>query len=151
MSMVDVRTLTGITGDSRGAKSVILKPAPKHSEELPRLWLNSGEVSAMDDVKLALLGDKEAARRLTEAGVLLPCPFCGADANIVAYDPRLFRPSMNHVYSVFCNECEMMFGWDVDYGGRYDTEYEARLAWNTRAPILNAEEIEMLDGKEAQP
>ena len=43
----------------------------------------------MDDVKLALLGDKEAARRLTEAGVLLPCPFCGADANIVAYDESL--------------------------------------------------------------
>ena len=57
MSMVDVRTLTGITGDSRGAKSVILKPAPKHSEELPRLWPNSGEVSVVDDIKLALLGD----------------------------------------------------------------------------------------------
>lgn len=54
---VDVRTLTGITGDSRGAKSVILKPAPKHSEELPRLWPNSGEVSVVDDIKLALLGD----------------------------------------------------------------------------------------------
>ena len=63
MSMVDVRTLTGITGDSRGAKSVILKPAPKHSEELPRLWPNSGEVSVVDDIKLALLGDKGGAER----------------------------------------------------------------------------------------
>ena len=27
----------------------------------------------MDDIKLALLGDKEAAKRLTEAGVLLAC------------------------------------------------------------------------------
>lgn len=32
----------------------------------------------MDDIKLALLGNKKAARRLTEAGVLLVlCPQCG--------------------------------------------------------------------------
>ena len=31
----------------------------------------------MNDVKRALLGDHEAAKRLTDAGVLLPCPFCG--------------------------------------------------------------------------
>ena len=30
----------------------------------------------MDDIKLALLGNKEAAKRLTDAGVLLPCPGC---------------------------------------------------------------------------
>lgn len=33
----------------------------------------------MDDIKLAMLGNKEAARRLTEAGVLLPCAHCGND------------------------------------------------------------------------
>lgn len=33
----------------------------------------------MDDIKLALLGDHEAARRLTEAGVLVPCAHCGND------------------------------------------------------------------------
>jgi len=97
-------------------------------------------------IKLALLGNGEAAKRLTDAGVLLlPCPFCGGgDADVVAYGPRLLRPSRNHVYSVSCNECEMMFGWDIDYGGRYDTEYEAMLAWNTRAPILGEREMEML-------
>lgn len=30
----------------------------------------------MDDIKRALLGDKEAAKRLTDAGVLLLCPVC---------------------------------------------------------------------------
>lgn len=30
----------------------------------------------MDDIKLALLGNKEAAKRLTDAGMLLACPFC---------------------------------------------------------------------------
>lgn len=29
----------------------------------------------MDDIKLAMLGSKEAAQRLTDAGVLVPC--CG--------------------------------------------------------------------------
>ena len=32
----------------------------------------------MNDVKLALLGDNEAAKRMTDAGVLLRCPFCGS-------------------------------------------------------------------------
>lgn len=41
-----------------------------------------------------------------------------------------------------------MFGWDTDYGGQFDTVAEARLAWNTRAPILSAEEMEMLEGTE---
>ena len=30
----------------------------------------------MDDIKLAMLGSKEAAKRLTDAGVLVPC-MCG--------------------------------------------------------------------------
>ncbi len=30
----------------------------------------------MDDIKRALLGDKEAAKRMTDAGVLLPCAHC---------------------------------------------------------------------------
>ena len=105
------------------------------------------EESMNQDMKRALLGDHEASKRLTDAGVLVPCPFCGGEAEVVAYGPRLLRPSRNHVYSVSCNECEMMSGWDVDYGGRYDTEYEAMLAWNTRAPILSAEEMKILEGR----
>ncbi len=38
-----------------------------------------------------------------------------------------------------------MFGWDIDYGGQFDTVAEARLAWNTRAPILSAEEMKILE------
>jgi hypothetical protein len=41
----------------------------------------------------------------------------------------------------------MMFGWDIDYGGRFDTEEQARLAWNTRAPLLTAEEIQRLEAQ----
>ena len=35
----------------------------------------------MTDEKRALLGDHEAAKRLTDAGVLVPCPMCGATMN----------------------------------------------------------------------
>ena len=41
----------------------------------------------MDDIKLALLGNKEAAKRLTDAGVLLPC-MCGGKAGMVCFEKR---------------------------------------------------------------
>ena len=96
-------------------------------------------------IKLALLGNKEAAKRLTEQEVLVPCPFCGGEVSIVNYDPRLYRTSRNHTYAIACSECDIMFGWDIDYGGRFDTEEEARLAWNTRAPILSESELKKLE------
>ena len=86
----------------------------------------------MDDTRRALLGDHEAARRLTDAGVLVPCPFCGGEA-MVEYDTT--EP---FEYAVFCGDCGVMPTTSED-------EQVARLAWNTRAPILSAEEMEMLD------
>ena len=84
----------------------------------------------MTDERKALLGDKEAAKRLTEKGVLLEC--CGA-------------PPVVHNFGAL--------GWAVACGRNghihntsfCDSECEARLAWNTRAPILSAEEIERLE------
>lgn len=82
----------------------------------------------MDDIKLALLGSKDAARRLTDAGVLLPCPGCrGEDAKHRA------------VMACVMIECPCGF-----MAAGYDLE-EARQIWNTRAPILSAEEMEMLE------
>lgn len=89
----------------------------------------------MDDVKLAMLGDHEAAKRLTDAGVLLACPFCGGDA-MVEYDTM--EP---FEYAVFCGDCGVMPTVSED-------EQVALLAWNTRAPILSAEKMEMLEGME---
>ena len=63
---------------------------------------------------------------------LKPCPFCGNQPVVGKYEPRLYRPVMNHTYCIVCCECEMMFGWDCDYGGRFDTEEEAIEAWNRR-------------------
>ena len=87
----------------------------------------------MDDIKLAMLGSKDAAKRLTDAGVLLPCPGCeGIDTKICYVCGDHFG---------MCKTC----GWT---GPFRNAEYEARLAWNTRAPILSEEEMEMLEGME---
>ena len=91
----------------------------------------------MDDIKLALLGDKEAAKRLTEAGVLLLCPMCRGKARVRS--DRYYQPNVRR--NVICTKCFTNSGWSK-------TEYEAILAWNTRTPILSAEELQR---KEAQP
>ena len=86
------------------------------------------------DVKLALLGDHEAAKRLTDAGVLLRCPFCGS--------AELGETNGPHTgYWVYCRRCT------ATGSNAYKAE-AARLAWNTRAPILSVEEMEMLEGLE---
>ena len=83
-------------------------------------------------VRRALLGDHEAAKRLTETGVLAPCPWCGGEA-MVEYDT--IEP---FEYVVFCGDCGVMTTTSED-------EQVARLAWNTRASILSSKEMEMID------
>ena len=82
----------------------------------------------MDDVRLAMLGDKAAQERLSERGVLLPCPWCGGEARVVGVGKWRYA---------VCKKCtiEGPVKMDID---------EARLAWNTRAPILTPEELEGL-------
>lgn len=110
----------------------------------------------MTDEKRALLGDHEAAKRLAEKGIVLPCPWCGKAPKITAYD-RLI------VYECDCGERRSYPGLlqtkessvlasapesaIKEYYHR-DADIEARLAWNTRAPILSSKEMEMLEGME---
>ena len=84
----------------------------------------------MDDKTRALLGDREAAKRLTDAGVLVPCPFCGGEGVLDSEFPA----------GTGC-------GMQTE---AFETEPKASLAWNTRALILSAAEMELLE-KEAQP
>ena len=64
---------------------------------------------------------------------LKPCPFCGGEANIIKNEhPRLHRPIKNGLYHVECCECNVMIGYDTDYGGQFDTKEEAIKAWNKR-------------------
>ena len=86
-----------------------------------------------DDVRAAMLGDHEAAKRLTEKGELLGCPFCGGEP-MVEYDT--IEP---FEWAVFCGDCGVMPATSED-------EQAARLSWNTRAPILSESELKKLCG-----
>ena len=93
------------------------------------------------DIRLALLGDHEAAKRLTETGVLLPC-MCGRtpkEHGPEDWKPTFYDPdSGGDPVSIEC-ECGVNFSiWSYDY-------YETRLAWNTRAPILSESELRKLE------
>lgn len=93
-------------------------------------------MSDMNDVKLALLGDKEAARRLTDAGVLVPCAHCKGRAVLV--EGTFQAPGR---YSAVCGKCFNATTWCT-------SKEDAIGRWNTRAPILSAEKMEMLGGIE---
>ena len=88
----------------------------------------------MTDTEKALLGDREAAQRLTEKGVLLSCPMCGKASVLHSID------NCKTVYAA-CPACGLMTR-------AYKGHYKARLAWNTRAPILSSREMAMLEGLE---
>ena len=123
----------------------------------------------MDDIKLALLGDREAAKRLTDAGVLLECPFCGNDAVVheVEAQPRyaeikkeipngariIRRISYPGGKEYFEYRKKEYIPQCVDSSccgrtvKRFNTPVEAISAWNTRAPILSESELKKLEEK----
>lgn len=64
-----------------------------------------------------------------------PCPFCGRAPMLITPErelARLYRPSRNG-YALYCPSCQLMFGWDWDYGGTFGTVQEAINAWNRRS------------------
>ena len=67
-------------------------------------------------IRCALMGSREAQKQCTEAGIVLPCPFCGSE-NIVISNWGLWR--------VWCQACL----------GKSDDELsqaDAIRKWNTR-------------------
>ena len=97
----------------------------------------------IEDVRAALLGDHEAAKRLTDAGVLVPCWHCGGTDIVIRKVDGLFGKSA-HQRTYKYAQCRTCFSQT----GYHGTEPKTRLAWNTRAPILSAEKMEMLEGME---
>lgn len=78
----------------------------------------------LDDRTLALLGDQAAQERITERGELLPCPFCGGEAD-------------EKDNWIFCIDCGV--GYE-----EFDPE-ESKKAWNTRATILTETQLSLLE------
>ena len=71
---------------------------------------------------------------------LLPCPFCGGEAELLKGDPGLYSAE-NHLYhalkAVVCDQCISSSGW-------YLHEEEAIAAWNRRTPPdVNMQDYEM--------
>ena len=95
----------------------------------------------MDDIKRALLGDHEAAERLTERYELLPC-VCGGEMSETGALCNYAKQTIT--LNLKCKKC----GTTVRFKEKWNKNpiYDARLAWNTRAPIMSAEEMEMLEG-----
>ena len=83
----------------------------------------------LSEIERALLGDREAQEVITARGELLRCPWCGGEARVVGVGKWRYA---------VCKKCtiEGPVKMDID---------EARLAWNTRAPILTPEELEKLE------
>ena len=113
----------------------------------------------MDDIRRALLGDHEAAKRLSDAGVLVPCSFCGKAVNLCRVSNRYTtNPTViMDEWTVKCpngcvrNKVYTSKIFQDDKGEvviKNNGADEARLAWNTRAPILSAEEMGRLEGME---
>lgn len=100
----------------------------------------------MDDYRRALLGDREVAKRLTDAGKLLPCHRCGGRAEFEEQVEAPLRRGVKASVRVICTRCRFA----LTLSARWEMESaDARMRlielWNTRAPILSAEEMEMLE------
>ena len=101
----------------------------------------------MTDEKRALRGDHEAAKRLTDAGVLVPCPFCEGEAEYIEKGNEQIGLKETVVRCKTCG-LEQVHKWRR-YKFSFDfVRSDTRLAWNTRAPILSSKEMEMLEGME---
>lgn len=85
-----------------------------------------------DFVRRALLGDREAQKECTAQGIALPCPCCGSEAKLKQLSGR---------WAVCCKK--NCVGTRI-----FNDQTRPLAAWNTRAPVLSADEIEMLEGME---
>lgn len=96
----------------------------------------------MDEIKRALLGDREAQKAVTKRGELLPCPYCGNQAFLFVQDG----------VRVLCGKCECQTIVLADYknldGSTSNAIKRVIERWNTRPQILTAEELERLEGLE---
>jgi Lar family restriction alleviation protein len=66
-----------------------------------------------------------------EAVELKPCPFCGGRVSFTHGSPRLHGQAKNGI-AIECYTCSLVFGWDCDYGGVYETKEAAAADWNDR-------------------
>lgn len=110
----------------------------------------------MTDIQRAMLGDHEAAERLTEQGVLLPCPCCKGEAArahgsgpYYMLNVRIKCKSCGHqtVPALYGNNGTIKIEQANEHGKDEAGQLVTR-RWNTRAPLLTPEQIERLEKAE---
>lgn len=100
----------------------------------------------LDDKTLALLGDRAAQERLTEAGVLLPC-HCGGNVKMVCFEKRgIPSGDMGYLAEIKCPECwAELRRWALR---KKWAKESATKGWNTRTAILTPEQLEAMERME---
>ena len=67
---------------------------------------------------------------------LKKCPFCGGEAEVIQMPATIAVPEdtkkRGH-FTVWCSFCDLLFGYDEDFGGYFTTKEDAIEAWNRRA------------------
>lgn len=87
----------------------------------------------MDDITLALLGDHDAAQRVTERGELLTCPGCG-NRNEVSV------ATVTRILPEFWGKC-----WVCGFCGPIESSVTKAISkWNTRAQVLTPVQLALL-------
>lgn len=104
------------------------------------------EAIEVDDYRRALLGDHVAAKRLTDAGVLVPCHRCGGRAEFEEQVEAPPRQGAKAAVRVICTRCRFA----LTLSARWEMESaDARMRlielWNTRAQVLSAKEMAELE------
>lgn len=99
----------------------------------------------MDDYRCALLGDREAAKRLTDAGKLLPCHRCGGRAEFEEQVEAPLRRGAKASVRVVCTRCRFALTLSAPWEMKSDERMRLIELWNTRAQVLSAKEMAELE------
>lgn len=98
------------------------------------------------DIKLALLGDHEAARRLTDEGKVLPCYRCGGRAGLEEQIEDPPRRGVKAMVRIVCTRCRFTMTSSVKRDMESADERMRLIElWNTRAQVLSAKEMSELE------
>lgn len=79
-------------------------------------------------IRRAMAGDREAQEVCTQAGTILPCPFCGAEPEIAKLHVPQVGGGARAIHHAMCLAC----GCSKSDYGVYE-EHDVIASWNTRA------------------
>lgn len=79
-----------------------------------------------DLIRRALLGDREAQEECTKQGIVLPCPFCGGEAELKQLSGRWAVCCKTHCVGtkIYGNKAKALTAWNTRQGppiGRCET------------------------------